>query len=263
MRVQTLERTARTQFNPTFHPDPFRYHHFYPFEIARSPRLPLQTELFLIAHDDNTGQLHIDQHQLERGLAAAVLIELTLTNRVRLGARYDARIGDWVSDPGRITVLQSGPVGDPLTDTALDEILRSGPTFRVKDFIRRFATPELYERIQGDMIASRVIKRAKRRRFLFFRRQTHVPVHEKTSVRARNKVRDLVENPPPGLDRFDPQSMALACLVTALGLTRNLYSPKTDPVELHRYLNDLLATYGDPTIHEVTAALTGGTRIHR
>jgi hypothetical protein len=38
--------------------------------------LPLHAELFLLAHDDDTGALLINQQSLELGLAGALLLEL-------------------------------------------------------------------------------------------------------------------------------------------------------------------------------------------
>jgi len=48
--------------------------------------LPLWDELFLLAHDFDTGVIRQRAHSLEMGLAGAALIELILEGRVALHA---------------------------------------------------------------------------------------------------------------------------------------------------------------------------------
>src|SRR5436305_412890 len=93
--------------------------HVYPSGPQPMARLPLTAELYLLAHDVYTGRLLIYKESLANGLAGAVLLDLWLDDRVAVGWAYDHRSQQWRSDPGRLTRLQTGPVGGPLTGTAL------------------------------------------------------------------------------------------------------------------------------------------------
>lgn len=75
--------------------------------------------MVLIAHDDTTGRLRLSKKQLERGLAAAILLEPWLGEHITIGWRYDARYGPWQPDPRRITILTDTLTGDRLLDSAL------------------------------------------------------------------------------------------------------------------------------------------------
>jgi hypothetical protein len=148
-------------------------------------------------------------------------------------------------------------IGDPLTDAALTHIWQTGGTVDAHRFINEFATPDLYDRVRADLVVTGVLRRATRRRRLFFRTETHVPVHTKHPVRARGTARDLVENP----DRADHHAHALAALVNALRLTPHLYPIGVDPTEFDRRLTNQLALRPDPAIHDVPAAVA--QRRHR
>lgn len=89
-------------------------------------RLPLRSDVFLIAHDDDSGSCHIDRDWLCRGLAGAILLELWLAGRVSIGLRYDARHGRSTPETGVISIEDSRLVNDPLTDTAMTLLHRSG-----------------------------------------------------------------------------------------------------------------------------------------
>jgi hypothetical protein len=223
----------------------------------RSRPLPLRTELFLIAHDDDTGRPHVDPDTLSLGLAAAVLLELWLSGRVHIGWRYDARTGRGVLDPGLISVLDATPIGDPLTDSVLANLWHTGGGLRAHEFITQLADTGLYERVRADMIAAGIIHRTTRRRFWLFRTDVYQPVHSAHSVRARFRIRQLAD----GLRRDttgrgpDPRVVALSGLITVLGLTGHLYPPDTTPTRLHERLRHVIDELADPTIRDVTAAI--------
>ncbi|HEX6074592.1 MAG TPA: GPP34 family phosphoprotein [Micromonosporaceae bacterium] len=248
MTVQLLERTARTRLRRVLltahhHPD-------------RSFRLPLHIKLFLIAHNDTTGQAHLAHTALCRGLAGAILLELWLTGRIQIGWRYDARNGVATLEPGLIRVLDPNLIGDPLTDAALAHIWRTGGALHVRQFVKEFATPDLHDRVRADMVATGVLHRVTRRRLLFSRREAHIPVHPRLSLRARSSVRDIADNPGHTYaedQQSNHQAQALAGLVLALGLTRHVIP--ASPAEFQRKLIDLLAGQRDPAIRETVAVL--------
>jgi hypothetical protein len=211
-------------------------------------RLPLRAELFLLAHDDATGREHLDRRALCLGLAGAILLELWLEQRILIGRRYLVRDGRYTRDPGRITILDHERYGDPLTDAAITLLRRTGGPLYVTDFIRQFATPDLYDRVRGDMLAAGVLRRVPYRRFRFFwERDRYLAIRPEWVVRARAKVRNLPRN------GNEPQTVALGSLVAALGLTRNLFH--AEPVRLHGKVMDLIRRFYDSTPWDVQAAV--------
>lgn len=223
-------------------------------------RLPLRTELFLAAHNDETGRAHIGLRALCLGLAGAILLELWLTGRVLIGYAYRVRENDYIPDPGRILILNSGLCGDPLTDAAMTQLNRTGGQIYLTDFIREFATLDLYDRVKGDMLATGVLHRDTSRRRRIFRRDGYLPVKKAYSVRVRTWLRDLASSRHPGNSRDlgKIQTFALAGLVAALGLTRNLFH--SDPAWLHGRLMDGIAGLYDSTIRDVHAAVNPANR---
>jgi hypothetical protein len=246
------------------HPQP-TYRRIFPSTDPRGPevRLPLRTELFFVAHDDETGRAHVGQRALCLGLAGAVLLELWLTRRVLIGYAYQVRENAYVPDPGRITILDRNLYGDPLTDAAMTLLKRTGGATYASDFIRQFATPDLYDRVRGDMLATGVLHRDPRRWLRIFRRDVYLPVKRAYPVKVRTWLRDFASSRRPGdpdLYGLEVQTAALAGLVTALGLTRHLFH--ADPARLHGDLMDIITGLYDSTIRDVHAATNPNGR-HR
>ena len=215
-------------------------------------RLPLRAEFFLLAHDDASGQEHLDRRSLCLGLAGAILLELWLEQRILIGKRYVVRDGRYTRDPGRITILDAERYGDPFTDAAITLLRRTGGPTYVTDFIRQFATLDLYDRVRGNMIAAAVLRRTTYRMFRFFwQRDRYLAVRPEWVVRTRAKVRSLPRNGSESSP--DMQTVALASLVTALGLTRNLFH--AEPVRLHGKVMDMIRRFYDSTPWDVQAAI--------
>jgi hypothetical protein len=242
-----------------------RQRRVFPSPDPRDPevRLTARAELFLIAHDDETGRAHLDERSLCLGLAGAILSELWLDHRILIGKRYDIHTATYVPDPGRIMITDPTPYGDPLTDAAISLLNRTGGPTYVTDFIRAFATLDLYDRVRGDLLALGVLRRTTRRRFGLFRKDTYLAVKKAWAVRARTKLRDL-PNPrsstAPVTEFPDMQTVALAGLVTALGLTRNLFH--SDPGVLHDKLMNFISRTYDSTVRDVHAAINPAKRRH-
>lgn len=219
--------------------------------------LSLRAELFLLAHNEDTGEPHHGKRSATTGLAAAVLLELWFAGRIHIGWRYDVRRGGWVPEPGRIGVLNTEPTGDPIADTALHMLWRSGTIGYVRDFLREFATPDLYERSRAYLIACGLLRRTELRRF-WFRRRGYVPAKPAFPVRARTRVRDIATRRREAKSQYDEHYLALAALVTALGLTPNLRPPAGTPARLARRLREIVGTYADPAIRDTANALAPG-----
>jgi hypothetical protein len=181
-------------------------------------RMPLRTDLYLIAHDQDTGQPHIDKQTIANGLAAAVLLDLWYAGRVRLGWHGNPRHGTRKRNRGQITLTDASATGDSINDAALVLLWRMGGTVDTRRFLQEFATADLYEQVRHHLITTRILGTFTRRRFWFFRTQAHRPNLASYPVRARARIRDVARLYQP-----NPRDITLAALITALGLTPYLH----------------------------------------
>jgi len=234
-------------------------------------RVSLRTELFLLAHDDDTGRPHLDQQALCLGLAGAVLLELWRTGRVLISKAFRVRDGFYTADPGRITITDPMLYGDPLTDAAMTLLCRpDGPTY-VTDFIRQFGTLDLYDRVKGDMLVTGILRRVSRRRFrwltrfTWFAKDRYLPSTPTYAVRAKARLRSLAKSRSgtdrPAANTPNVDALALAGLVTALGLAR--YLRLGEPAALHARLANSLHQCYDSTIRDITNAINPHGRLAR
>jgi len=198
-------------------------------------RMPLRTDLFLIAHDQDTGQPNIDKQTIAVGLAGAVLLELWYAGRVRLGWHGNPQHGTWKRNRGQITLLDASATGDAINDSALVLLWRMGGTVDTRRFLQECATTDLYEQVRDHLIATRILHTTTRRRFWFFRTLICRPNLASYPVQARARIRSVAR-----LYRPRPQDTALAALITALGLTPYLYFTDTSTVGVHVRLAELI-----------------------
>lgn len=177
-------------------------------------RMPLRTDLFLVAHCDDTGRPHLDKHSIAVGLAGAVLLELWHAGRVRLGWHGNSSHGTWRRNPGQVTLLDATPTDDPIHDAALGLLWRLGGTVKTQRFMNEFATTDLYEAVRDQLVAQRILRATTRRRFWVFRTQTHRPILASHPVQARGRVRNVAR-----LYKPHTRDVTFTALATALGLT--------------------------------------------
>ncbi|ODB75080.1 MULTISPECIES: GOLPH3/VPS74 family protein [Micromonospora] len=180
---------------------------------APVPGLPLRDELYLLAHNDDTGQPHIHRQALALGLAGAVLIDLVLTGRTTLdGSGHPAR-------EQRIRLHIDRPVGDLITDAALTSLRHTRPAPPLRHWLRGFAD-DLYERTRAGLHAAGILRHTSHRRLGgLIRADTYLPTHQRWPVIARARLRYLAD----GREQPDNHTAALAGLVVALNLTDHLY----------------------------------------
>jgi len=177
-------------------------------------RMPLRTDLYLIAHDQDTGRPYLNKHSIAVGLAAAVLVELWHAGRVRLGWHGNPDQCTWKRNHSDITLIDASATGDHINDAALVLLWKLGGTVNTHQFINQFATVDLYEQVRDHLTHSGILRRFHRRRFWFFRTEMRRPSSAVYPVKARARIRNVAI-----LYRPRTKDIALAALVTALGLT--------------------------------------------
>lgn len=111
----------------------------------------LAEELLLLGLDDRTGKVVVSE--LDKGLAGAVLIELALTERVRVAEK-----GEPVR-AGRLVVMPGPAPAHPVLADAL-ELVAAKEGRRPKDMIGKLSQ-RLRERLADDLVARGVLRREK------------------------------------------------------------------------------------------------------
>ena len=76
----------------------------------------LAEDLLLLVTDDASGRLTAPADRVAAGLGGAILVELTLRNKVDLTGGQDP------GRPGRIIVRDPSPPGEAILDTALETV---------------------------------------------------------------------------------------------------------------------------------------------
>ncbi|WP_422750485.1 GOLPH3/VPS74 family protein [Micromonospora sp. WMMD1219] len=207
------------------------------------PQLPLRDELFLLGHDDDTGQPHIHRQALALGLAGAVLIDLFLAGRIALDTTDDTGPGG----EQRLWLHLDRPVGDLIADTALASIRYAHPAPPLRRWLRGFAD-DLYDRTRAGLHAGGILRHDVRRRLGgLARTDRYLPADLKWPVVARARLHYIAA----GRDQPDNHTAALGGLVATLGLTNHLYLAddtaaltvqlRTIAAQHHRQVRDITA----------------------
>jgi len=228
--------------------------------------LPLHAELYLLAHDDDTGKLLINEQALGLGLAGALLLELSMKGFVAVGYAYNDFSREWQQQPGRLTVCHRGPAGHTLLDAALTAVDRTARTEtggnQLRAWLRSFAATDLYERTRASLVAAGLLQRSEVRRLGgLLKSETYLPVHYGYAVRARAHIKDAVTyHSHRGRHRYaapDNECVALCGLVAALELAEYLhdYMPTRD---LTPWLQHVVNAHENPTITAVVMAVDAG-----
>ncbi|MEV1333172.1 GPP34 family phosphoprotein [Micromonospora costi] len=209
------------------------------------PRLPLRDELFLLGHNDDTGQPHVHRQALALGLAGAVLIDLFLAGRITLDPNDDTRpAGErW------LRLYSDQPVGDLIADTALAAVRHGRTAPLVRTFLRSFAD-DLYERTRAGLVAAGILRQHTRRRLGgLARSDTYLATDSKWAVVARARLRYLAA----GREQPDNHTAALAGLVATLGLTTHLYLDDDSAAVTARL--EAIAGQHHRSVRDITAAV--------
>ncbi|MFE9207136.1 GPP34 family phosphoprotein [Micromonospora sp. NPDC007230] len=208
------------------------------------PRLPLRDELFLLGHNDDTGQPHIHRQALALGLAGAVLIDIFLVGRIALDPNDDRPAGErW------LRLHTDRPVGDLIADTAIAAIRCGRTAPPVKAFLRDFAD-DLYERTRAGLVAAGILRHSTRRRLGgLARTDIYTATDSKWAIVARSRLRYLAQ----GREQPDNHTAALAGLVATLGLTSHLYLDG-DTATLTERLKAIAAQH-HRSVRDITAAV--------
>lgn len=168
--------------------------------------LSLAEELLLITLDDDTGQLIgtvAVASALDRAIAAALLMELTLLQRLD-------------SDTERLFVVSSEPVGSRLLDDVLAQIAAAPQIQSSSAWVQQLSMrgAEIRERLIVQLVERDILEHSEQRVLWVLRRQTYRP----TSGREEQAVRARILAVLDGHDIPEPRDALLIGLLEAAGV---------------------------------------------
>jgi hypothetical protein len=166
-----------------------------------TPQRTVRDQLYLLAHHDD-GQPVIHIPSLSLGLAAAVMIDLVLTERVTVTS-------------GRIGISTVTPTGDAISDATLTAVLNTRQPRDLRPWLKWLST-DLYERTSSGLYAAGHVTRKFRRRLFGPDENIYRPTSGNTATYMAGPVFRAVND-----SRYiEPPTYALAGLVGVLRLER-------------------------------------------
>jgi hypothetical protein len=177
-------------------------------------RVLIAEDLLLLVTDDASGRLSSQAGQVDAGLGGAMLVELTLLNRVDLSSDGDQ------GKPGRIVVRDSSPTGDGVLDAALGIVgMRLGkrPSTVIKPL-----SQNLRQTLYARLAMSGVVRAQEGRILGIF------PTHSWQAQDARHEIelrrvvtQVLVQQTTP-----DMRTVVLIAVLHALGCEHKIVDPR-------------------------------------
>jgi hypothetical protein len=187
--------------------------------------LTLPEELVLLGTNEKGTTESAAWSSLDNGIAGARLLELSLAGRLALGEK------------GVIEVQDQTPTGDEVVDEALSAIASSERARNAKHWVGKLSKSSVRKRVLA-RLDERGVLATERSRFLgIVPRTRHVEVDPGPEHEVRERLRSAVLG---GLSEPDARTVALAALVRACGLTRNVFG-REDRKEADRRIKDLAA----------------------
>lgn len=176
--------------------------------MSPTAQLTLVEELVLLALDDTTGELRpMPVMAFNFALAGALISELSLLNRVD-------------TDPQQLVLLSAIPTGNPMLDSAIDQIASASEFHLVSHWLRIFSDQarEIQTAALESLVARNILRREERRILWVFgvRRYPTIDFQERTEVRTRLSALIL------GNDLPDPRDAILIGLLLACQLTKHI-----------------------------------------
>jgi hypothetical protein len=189
----------------------------------------LADDLYLLAHHEITGKLHLQPRAAGLGLAGALLAELTLSGKIYL-------------QPDRIMVADRSPPGDGLARSVLGLLVSEPEQHAPRDwllFLARTAAEDVALRLEQSGYLTRISSRRP------WRGQRWIPVDADCAFAPFLRAKSALDSSKP----ITAQNAALAGLAAACGLGRQmaLYLPpkahhrlQEAAQQLHPSLRDLI-----------------------
>ncbi|SCE74966.1 GOLPH3/VPS74 family protein [Micromonospora mirobrigensis] len=185
----------------------------------------LAEELLLLAYDDESGKATMPRISLDLGMAAAVLVELALANRIAYAA-------------GNLAVTDPTPTGEPVTDEVLAKIAADTP-HTPSSWVQRLRHG-LRDRILGDLVDRGVVRDVDETELGFI----HVHRYPSTDPSVEADIRHRLAAALTSGQLPDERTAALATLVAVLRMEPTLHLAGAEAAGVHRRLEEIAGGAG-------------------
>ena len=187
--------------------------------------IALAEELLLLAYDDQTGKATGSRIGLDLGMAAAVMVDLALHNRVAyvdgfLKVMDDTPIGESIAD----AVLAKAAADDPHTPAQWLQRLRHG----------------LRARVLADLVARGVVRDVDETQMGVIHVHRYPTTDPAFEAEIRKRLAEALIT--PGMP--DERTAALCTLLTAVRMEPALRLPPEEAAEAHRRLEEIASGAG-------------------
>jgi hypothetical protein len=182
--------------------------------------IALAEELLLLAYDDQTGKATGSRIGLDLGMAAAVMVDLSLAGRI---AYVD----------GFLKVIDATPVDDPIADAVLAKAAADDPHTPAQ-WLQRLRHG-LRTRVLADLVARGVIRDVDETQMGVI----HVHRYPTTDPAFEAEIRKRLAEALITHDMPDERTAALATLLTATRMEPALRLPPEETAEAHRRLEEI------------------------
>ena len=202
--------------------------------------IPLTDELLLLGYDDTTGK-QLLSHELDLGLAGAVLLELALAERIDV-------------DGGRVVVRNPAPTGDAIVDAALARIVADGKRRKPQAWVERLQK-KLRAQVLARLTAAGTVRRVEDKVLGIIPRTRYPAGDPRPKADARARLDAAVRH---GV-RPDARTAALASLVLAASLARKVL-PDVPRKDAKRRLAEVSAgEWAGPAVRKAIDAVNAAT----
>lgn len=205
-----------------------------------TPLLNLAEELFLLAINEENRRLA--STYLNYGLAGAMLADLALLGRVRVGEKR------------KLVVVDGTPTGDPLLDLGFMEILETKRPAKLLDWVNILAEKRFWKRVPESLIAKGILYREDKQ-FLWVFPYAAYPQKDATAKYwIKENLRSIALTSQPG----ETRRVILLSLCKACQML-NLIFTKDERKTAAKRINELLRgeTFGEAvakTLEEIQSA---------
>ncbi|WP_433792188.1 GOLPH3/VPS74 family protein [Actinoplanes sp. CA-252034] len=188
--------------------------------------IPLAEELLLLAYDDQSGKATGSRIGLDLGMAAAILIDLALANRVAYAA------------DGYLKVVDATPIGDPVADAVLEKISTEEPHTPAQ-WLQRLRH-RLRTRVLEDLCARGVVQDVDETQLGVI----HVHRYPTTDPAYEAEIRGRLAAALTGNTLPDERTAALATLLVAARMEPALKLPADEADRAHERLEEIASNAG-------------------
>ena len=168
--------------------------------------LHLHEQLMLVALRDEKGTLESKATMYAYALGGAMLAELSLAGKIRIGDDKKAFVD----------LVDRSPLGEPVLDECLDKVATAKRRARATTWVQRFAnTKRLRHRVAQGLCRRGILRDDEDKVLLFFSRKLYPTIDPVPERRLVERLRTAVFNDSRPMD---PETVIVVALANATGL---------------------------------------------